>query len=415
MLATSRESVCVVGLGYVGLPLLLALSKHGTVVGVDNNVKRVSQLQQGIDSNNEVDAGQISGIALYTDIAAVRDCTVFVVTAPTPVGADYRPDLSVLEAAAADVGGVLKKGDMVVFESTVCPGTTDDICIPILERKSSLRVNTDFDCGYSPERISPGDKGLSDAVKVIAAGNSRALRRLAALYAPIIPSGLHTAPSIKVAEAAKITENIQRDVDIAITNELAMLYSRMGIDSTAVLDAAATKWNFRRFSPGLVGGHCIGTDSYYLLEYAQENKYPVRVLQAARETNNSVPIFIADSALALLKACGKAANAVVTIFGFSFKENCADTRSTLVEALRQVLLAAGCRVTVCDPVADAEHALLEYGVDLQTDIQAALTADSDLLIFAVAHQVFGEIPESALVDKLVMDVKGIAARADWRL
>ena len=423
------ETVAVIGLGYVGLPLALALAEHYDVIGVDSDSERLDALRRGIDRTGEVPAARLSPPRLtYASSAqeAAR-ATAFIVTAPTPVFADNRPNLTLLERAACEVGAVLQKGGMVVFESTVCPGTTEDFCLPILERESGLRVNADFDCAYSPERISPNEKGLSDAVKIVSAASPEGLARVAALYRRVVPAGLYEAPSIKTAEAAKLVENVQRDVDIALFNELAMLCAQMGLDSRAVFDAAATKWNFRRFHPGLVGGHCIGTDSYYLLEHAEQQGMPAEVLRAARQVNNAVPQFVADNALRLLRERGKTAAvappqvappqaaAEVMLFGFSFKENCADVRRTLVEPLRRALLAGGCRVRVCDPVADAKKALTEYGVQIETDIDAALAAPSDLLLFAVAHRQFAAIPESALAGRLVVDVKGVAARADWRL
>ena len=421
------EKTGVVGLGYVGLPLALALSAHGEVVGVDTDGTRLEELRRGEDRTGEVAATRLAAATSLTfaaTMAAAADCRVYIVTAPTPVFADYRPNLSLLEAATTAVGEVLKKGDMVVFESTVCPGTTDDFCVPLLQRRSALRVNDDFDCAYSPERISPNEKGLSDAVKIISASNPAAVARVRRLYQNIVPAGLYEAPSIKTAEAAKLAENIQRDADIAVVNELAMIYGQMGIDSAAVFDAAATKWNYRRFYPGLVGGHCIGTDSYYLLDRATADGMAAPVLRAARQANNAVPIHIGDNVLRLLRERdkdgsrnggngGKAPS--VLLLGFSFKQGCADVRNTLVEPLRQHLLAADCAVRVCDPVADAARAQGDYGVCLERDVAAALADKPDAVVFAVAHPCFADISEEALSGVLVADVKRIAPRADWRL
>lgn len=430
------EKIAVIGLGYVGLPLALAFSKHSEVVGVEQNATRVAQLQSGIDANREVADGQVTdlpNLVFSTDIKMAREATVFIVTVQTPIDDKSQPDLSSLIAATTDVGGVLKKGDMVVFESTVCPGTTENICIPILQKTSQLSINTDFTCAYSPERVSPGGgKPLTEVVKVVAGSNADAQARAQRLYGAIIPAGLHAAPSIAVAEAAKITENIQRDVDIAITNELAMIFKQMNIDSEAVFNAAATKWNFRRFYPGLVGGHCIGVDSYYLLEHAQRQGYSAAVLAAARQANNAVPLFIANAAKRLLAdADGNTdANSTanlsgnpttnlsgkkVLILGYSFKENCPDVRNTLVELIRQDLIAAGCDVTVCDPIADAALAQQQSGVRITTDVTATLQQPFDLIVFAVAHDVFRTITTEQLGAARVLDVKGIAPRADWRL
>lgn len=414
-----QEKICVVGLGYVGLPLALALAEHYDVRGVDSDAARIAELNDRHDRTGEATAQELQAAArlsLHNAMQDAADCSCYIVTAPTPVSADYRPDLTLLEQATADVAAVLSRGDAVVFESTVCPGTTDDVCAPLLQKISTLRMNEDFDVAYSPERIAPKVKGLRDAVKIVAASNDAALQRVAAIYEKIVPLGLHLAPSIKTAEAAKLTENIQRDVDIAVANELAMMFNQMGIDSDAVLAAAATKWNFRRFKPGFVGGHCIGTDSYYLLARAEQDGMSADLLRAARRVNNAVPRFVADAVVRLLRERGKTpADCTVLLFGFSFKENCPDVRHTLVEDLRQFLLADGCRVRVCDPIADAEKAEQEYGVRLETDVAAALADAADIAVFAVAHDCFAAIPASALAALPVLDVKGVAARADWRL
>lgn len=416
----AAEKIAVVGLGYVGLPLALALARYYNVVGVDNDATRIAELRAGVDRTGETGSEQITtaghSLQYAESLSAAADCSVFIVTVPTPVGADERPDLSLLEQATREVGGALKKGDLVVFESTVCPGTTDNFCIPILQDESGLRVCDDFDCAYSPERIAPNEKGLSDAVKIVSAANEAALRRVSRLYQNIIPQGLHAAPDIKTAEAAKLTENIQRDIDIAVINELAMIYGRMGIDSDAVFAAAATKWNFRRFFPGLVGGHCIGTDTYYLLDRTDREGYPADLLRVARRVNNAVPDFVAENVLRLIAERGLSpAQTKAVIFGFSFKENCPDVRSTLVYSLFRSLSQAGCQVRVCDPVADREKTQAEYGIELVTDISVALADKPDVAVFAVAHRQFRDIPAAALDGVLVADVKRIAARADWRL
>ncbi len=419
MITENNEIIAVVGLGYVGLPLALALAEYYTVVGVDTNHNRIADLKQGVDSNHEIASsviGSAKQISYSTAIADAKHCTVFIVTAPTPIDADYQPDLTLLKGATSSVATVFKKGDMVVFESTVCPGTTDDVCIPMIEAATNLRVNDDFHCAYSPERLSPSDKRLQELVKIISASNVDGLKRIRMIYQKIITAGLYEAQSLKIAEAAKITENIQRDVDIAITNELAMLFNRMGIDSSAVFDAAASKWNFRRFYPGLVGGHCIGVDPYYLLEHARQKGYDVPILEAARQVNNAVPHHVAKVALQLLKTNDKVIqDCKVLILGYSFKENCSDVRNTLVETIRQDLQFAGCQLTVCDPVADVKGAKELYNVDIKTDLKTILTESFDLILFAVAHDDFKNINPAVTNGVLVVDVKGIAARADWVL
>ncbi|MCH9757649.1 MAG: nucleotide sugar dehydrogenase [Proteobacteria bacterium] len=414
----TNEKICVVGLGYVGLPLALAFAKQHPTLGVDNNPQRLATLQQGIDSTSETSCEQLraSSLRYAANVSAAGDCNVYIVTAPTPVYEDYRPNWSLLEQATRDVAAVLKKGDLVVFESTVCPGSTDYLCTPILEKIAGLQVNVDFSCAYSPERISPNEKGIRDAVKIISASNPQALKRLQALYEPIIPAGLHIAESIQIAEAAKLTENIQRDVDIAITNELAMIFDQFGIDSDAVFAAAATKWNFRRFRPGLVGGHCIGTDSYYLLERTDKENLPAPVLRAARQANNAVPSYIAERICTLLQQRQQTIKGTsLLLLGYAFKENCADVRHTLVEPLRSALVQHGFDVSVCDPVADAQLAQQHYGVTLLTDTEAALKQQPQVIVFAVAHQCFANISETTLGNAFVADIKRIAARADWRL
>lgn len=423
-MSDSSQRIAVVGLGYVGLPLALAFAEHGDVVGVDIDSERVRDIQNNEDKTGQVSADELQAalsLQCYDDISKARECNVFIITAPTPVDANNAPDLSFVVAVSEAVGGVLKRGDLVIYESTVCPGTTDEVCIPILQNQSGLRINESFACGYSPERVSPSDKELSDIVKVVSASNDDALEKVAALYEKIIAAGVHRAPSIKVAEAAKITENIQRDVDIAITNELAMVYSQMGISSEAVFDAAATKWNFRRFRPGFVGGHCIGTDSYYLLDKAKREQYAMPLLAAARTVNNNMPLFIAQQVLHDFKEEGRDflnLNASVLIMGFTFKENCPDVRHTLIAKLRHTLGAAGCRVRVCDPIADVDKTQKHYGVRLETDIKESLAKPADAVIFAVAHQCFKDIPPDLLTAHRVYDVKGATAAdasTHWRL
>ena len=414
------EKIAIIGLGYVGLPLALAFAKHYDVIGIDTDAARVDEIRNNADRTEQASRAELAAasrrFACYPDIAMAKDCTVYIITAPTPVDLNHEPDLTAIIAASEAVGKIIKQGDLVVYESTVCPGTTEDICIPILSAQSNLKINDDFVCGYSPERISPHDKNLSDIVKVIAASSASALDRVANLYGKIITAGVYRAPSIRVAEAAKITENIQRDVDIAITNELAMVYNQMGISSEAVFDAAATKWNFRRFTPGFVGGHCIGTDSYYLLDHADKKSYPMYVLKAARYVNNQVPMFVAQKVISDLQNAGRDPTAAsVLVMGFTFKENCPDVRHTLVARLRAALYAAGCRVRICDPVADCAKAKEEYGINIETNIERALAQPADAVVFAVAHSDFAKIPKASLANHRIYDIKNIAPHANWYL
>ena len=411
-----EKKLCVIGLGYVGLPLALAFARERPVIGVDTDSRRVAELKQGFDRSGEIGADALCAsphLTLSDSLREAADCSAYFVTVPTPVFADHTPNLQHLQAAISEAATVIQPGDLLVVESTVCPGTTESLCARLITETTGLCAGKDFDLAYSPERISPGDRGLSKAIKIISASDDKALSRVRALYEKIIPAGLHEAPSIKVAEAAKLAENIQRDVDIAVTNQLAMLFDRMEIDSDAVFAAAATKWNYRRFSPGLVGGHCIGVDSYYLIDYADRHRHPAPLLHAARQINNQVPLYVADIVLQHLRERRKTPRAL--ILGYAFKENCADIRNTMVEPMRRTLVENGIEVTICDPVADAEKAKAEYGITIVKDWSAALSKEYGLIIFAVAHRQFQDIPATMLGDAFVADIKGAAPRADWTL
>ena len=413
------EKICVVGLGYVGLPLAAALARQFPVVGCDLDPLRVRQLQDKNDSAGQVPPADLSAsdLAFTTDIRDAKHCGVFIVTVPTPIFPDHRPDLRPLENACRDIAAVLKRGDLVVIESTVYPGVTEEVCAPTLERESGLAFNRDFACGYSPERVSPGDgPDIADIVKITAGSTPAAAKRTAEIYRPVIRAGIHPAGSIRVAEAAKVLENTQRDVNIALMNEAAVICGNLGLDTAEVLAAAATKWNFLNFRPGLVGGHCIGVDPYYLSHKAQASGYRPNLILAARQINDAMGAHIAAQTLALLAKRGKPAKrARILILGFSFKENCADPRNSRVWDIIRELRAAGCEVSACDPVADPEKARAEYGLELEADPGAALKKGPDAVIFAVAHDEFRQIPAAALGDALVIDVKGIAPRRDWRL
>lgn len=422
-MAVVREIVCVVGLGYVGLPLAECFVNAGfAVVGYDADGERLRQLKDGRDTGGELCPARLSAIlphlTLTDDIGAAKECTAYLIAVPTPLGDGNKPDLSPLRDACRAVGGVLRRGDVVVVESTVYPGVTEEVCAPLLADVSGLRYNDDFVCGYSPERISPGDKSrkVADIVKVTAGSTPAAAKRVDELYRAAIRAGTTPAPSIRVAEAAKAVENTQRDVNIALMNELAMLLESAGIDSGEVFAAARSKWNFLPFAPGLVGGHCIGVDPYYLLHKAQSCGYSPNLILAARQINDGMGEHVARALLRLMMRRGiTIKGAKVLILGFAFKENCADARNSRVYDLHRALAEVGCDIRVCDPVADADKVRAEYGITLRADIDAELARKPAAVVFAVAHDCFGGIDEAQLDGMIVADVKGIAPRADWRL
>ena len=422
-MTSAGEKVCVVGLGYVGLPLAAAFAGAGfEVVGYDNDGKSIAELRGGGDSGGEVGGARIAELSpnlkFAGDIGDAAGCTAYLIAVPTPLAGDNQPDLSPLRDACETVGKVLSRGDLVVVESTVYPGVTEEFCAPILARASGLRYNRDFVCGYSPERLSPGDKtrGVADIVKVTAGSTPAAAKRVDNLYRKVIRAGTTLAPSIRVAEAAKAVENTQRDVNIALMNELAMLLESAGLDSGEVFATASSKWNFLPFTPGLVGGHCIGVDPYYLLHKAQSCGYSPNLILAARQINDGMGEHVARAVLRMMMRGGvKIKGAKVLILGFTFKENCADARNSRVFDLYRALTEVGCAVTVCDPVADAAKVREEYGIALARDISAALAKKPAAAVFAVAHDCFRKVGKKELSGVLVADVKGIAPRADWRL
>ena len=414
------EKICVIGLGYVGLPLAAALSAHFHVIGCDRDAARIAALKDGRDNTGELSAAALQNakIIFSENIKDGADCSVYIITAPTPLLPDRRPDLSPLTDACKAAGAVLKTGDLVIIESTVYPGVTEDICAPVLAEESGLQFNRDFYCGYSPERANPGDtsRPLAAIKKITSASAPEAAERAAAIYEKIITAGICRVSSIRVAEAAKAVENTQRDVNIALMNEVAMLCHSLDIDSAEVFSAAASKWNFLPFSPGLVGGHCIGVDPYYLCYKAQAGGYQPNLILAARQINDSMGRYVADKTMLLLARRGAALKgARVLILGFSFKENCPDPRNSRVAEMRRAFLDSGCEVRVCDPVADGEKTRAEYGIGLAADWRAELAKKPDAVVFAVAHKCFAEITAEDLGGALAVDVKGFAPRADWRL
>ncbi|MDW2980354.1 nucleotide sugar dehydrogenase [Rhodanobacter sp. KK11] len=383
--------IAIVGLGYVGLPLAVEFGRQFDTVGFDISSDRVDALRTGRDHTLETSAEELAAatrLRFTTDVGELASCNVFIVTVPTPVDEANRPDMRPLESASASVGSVLKRGDVVIYESTVYPGTTEEICVPVLERVSGLRFNHDFSCGYSPERINPGDKlhRLPTITKITSGSTAETADFVDALYRRIIAAGTHKAASIKVAEAAKVIENTQRDVNIALVNELAMIFNAMGIDTQAVLDAAGTKWNFLPFKPGLVGGHCIGVDPYYLTHKATILGYHPELILAARRINSRMGLYVAHQVMRLL--ANKRIHVVdsrILVLGLTFKENCPDLRNTRVVEIVRELEATHAQVDVHDPWADPAEAEEKLGI---RPIAAPAEGSYDAIVLAVAHQAF---------------------------
>lgn len=416
MLKLDQVNIAVVGLGYVGLPLAVVFGKTHTVVGFDINAKRVAELQSGQDHTLEVDLEELKEaqfLSYTTDPTALVVCNVFIVTVPTPVDSDKRPDFSPLVKASQTIGRVLKKGDLVIYESTVYPGATEEICVPELERASNLQFNVDFTVGYSPERINPGDKQrrLVNILKITSGSTPEAAEIVDALYGSIITAGTHKAPSIKVAEAAKVIENTQRDANIALINEFALIFNRLGIDTHEVLEAAGTKWNFLPYKPGLVGGHCIGVDPYYLIQKAQSVGYYPDILLACRRINDAMGKHVAGEVIKLMIHKGHAiAGARVLVLGFTFKENCSDLRNTRVIDLVRELEGFSAKVDIYDPWADRAEAKHEYAIDLLAEIPTP--GSYDALVVAVAHDQFKSLGIDGLRRlangrAVIYDIKGI--------
>ncbi|GGA19824.1 nucleotide sugar dehydrogenase [Neptunicoccus cionae] len=393
MLDMKSARIAVIGLGYVGLPLAVEFGRLFPTVGFDLNPERISALRKGEDFTREVTPDELSQaqhLQFVDNVKDIRDCNVYVVTVPTPVDAHKRPDLGPLLAASRSVGGVLSKGDVVIFESTVYPGATEEDCVPVIEDASGLVFNRDFFVGYSPERINPGDmqRRLPSIVKVTSGSTPEAADFVDSLYAAIVPVGTHKAPSIAVAEAAKVIENTQRDLNIALVNELAMIFHRLGIDTADVLEAAGTKWNFLPFKPGLVGGHCIGVDPYYLTHKAQAVGYNPEVILAGRRINDAMGKVVASE---LIKAMIRKGVAIegseILVMGLTFKENCPDLRNTRVVDVIAELQDYGVTVHVHDPWADPEQARAIYGIDL---VAAPENGRYDAVVLAVAHDEFSK-------------------------
>ena len=412
----SNPNLAVVGLGYVGLPLAVAFGRLFDTLGYDIDAARVDALRRGADANQETSTEELAAatkLRFSTDVAALRECNVYIITVPTPVDEHKRPDFTPLIHASQMVGSVLKQGDVVIYESTVYPGATEEICVPELERASGLRFNVGFTAGYSPERINPGDKQrrLTTIPKITSGSTPEAADFIDALYARIITAGTHKAPSLKVAEAAKVIENTQRDANIALINEFALIFHRLGIDTQDVLDAARTKWNFLPFQPGLVGGHCIGVDPYYLIQKAQSTGYYPDILLACRRINDAMGQHVAAEVIKLMVGQGHAIRGSrVLVLGLTFKENCPDLRNTRVVDLVRELESFGAAVDVHDPCADAEEAHRHYGLRLLPEVKAEGTYAA--VVLAVAHQPFKaggayDVRALAMPNGVVYDIKGV--------
>lgn len=420
------HKIAIIGLGYVGLPLAHAFSKKYKVIGLDINKDRINELRKGFDrtlelSNSQVHESILNGIEFTSEISSTSDCNIYIITVPTPINNENEPDLTPLIKSSQSVAKVLKEKDIVIYESTVYPGVTEEICVPELEKASALKFNEDFFCGYSPERINPGDKEhtVTKILKITAGSTPEIAKVVDSLYSSIITAGTHLAPSIKVAEAAKVIENTQRDVNIALMNELAMIFDMMNIDTSAVLEAAGTKWNFIKLSPGLVGGHCIGVDPYYLTHKAQALGYTPNLILGARTINNSISKLIADKAIKyMVKANKKLNGAHVLILGFTFKENCPDMRNTKVVDIVSELQEFECNVDVYDYWVE-KSARNSKNVNFIDE----LPQDShkyDSIIVAVGHDEFRYITQKqyhglSKGEPVVIDVKGIVENPTWRL
>ena len=420
----NRETkLSLVGLGYVGMPIAVAFAKKIQVVGFDLNEHKIELYKNGIDPTNEVGNEVIKNttVDFTADPSKLREAKFHIVAVPTPVNADHTPDLTPVEGASRILGQNLTKGSVVVFESTVYPGVTEDICVPILEKESGLRCGVDFKIGYSPERINPGDKvhRLETITKIVSGMDEETLDTVAKVYELVVEAGVYRAESIKVAEAAKVIENSQRDINIAFMNELSMIFNKMGIDTKSVLEAAGTKWNFLKFAPGLVGGHCIGVDPYYLTYKAESLGYHSQIILSGRRINDDMGKYVAESLVKnLIKAEIPVRGASVAILGFTFKENCPDTRNTKVIDIYKELGEYGITPVVVDPAADADEAKRLYGITFET---MDAVKNMDAVVIAVAHKQFlsytreqiGEFFNPTYEKKVLMDIKGILDRKEY--
>lgn len=422
-IVNKEEKISLVGLGYVGMPIAVAFSRKVDVIGFDLNAKKIELYKSGIDPTNEVGNDVIKNCAVdfTADETRLREAKFHIVAVPTPVNDDHTPDLTPVEGASKILGRNLTKGSVVVFESTVYPGVTEDVCVPILEKESGLKCGVDFKIGYSPERINPGDKvhRLETIKKIVSGMDEETLDAVAKVYELVVEAGVHRAESIKVAEAAKVIENSQRDINIAFMNELSIIFNKMGIDTKSVLEAAGTKWNFLKFYPGLVGGHCIGVDPYYLTYKAEELGYHSQIILSGRRINDDMGKYVAENTVKnLIKADVSIKNAKVAILGFTFKENCPDTRNTKIIDIYKELREYGITPTIADPEADADEAKRLYGIEF-VDINEI--KDCDAVILAVAHEQFKSLTMNDFEamfkhnenKNVLVDIKGLLDRKEY--
>lgn len=413
----TNKRICLIGLGYVGLPLAAEFGRFYETVGFDINEKRLVELRKGIDRTLEVETEKLKEsvkLSYTSSIEDIKNCHIYIVTVPTPINEHKQPDLTPVIKGTETVAKVLKKGDIIIYESTVYPGCTEEVCVPILEKISGLKFNTDFFCGFSPERVNPGDKihTVTTIKKITSGSTPQIAEEIDALYRSIVTAGTHKAPSIKVAEAAKVIENSQRDINIAFVNELSLIFEKLGIDTLDVLEAAGTKWNFLPFRPGLVGGHCIGVDPYYLTHKAQAVGYNPEVILAGRRINDNMGIYVANKVVKLMiQKNKKIKGSKVLVLGITFKENCPDIRNSRVIDVINEFKEFGCLVDVVDPMADHHEVVEEYGISL-SDYSECMTHDYDALILAVAHEKFRSFDISSFVDKnsVIYDIKGFLDR-----
>ena len=419
-LVSGEEKLSLVGLGYVGMPIAVAFARRIKVIGFDLNEKKIGLYKKGIDPTNEVGNEVIKNtkVEFTADAAKLREAKFHIVAVPTPVNDDHTPDLTPVEGASRILGQNLTRGSVVVFESTVYPGVTEDICVPILEKESGLKCGVDFKIGYSPERINPGDKvhRLETIVKIVSGMDEETLDTVAKVYELVVEAGVYRAGSIKVAEAAKVIENSQRDINIAFMNELSIIFNKMGIDTKSVLEAAGTKWNFLKFYPGLVGGHCIGVDPYYLTYKAEELGYHSQIILAGRRINDDMGKYVAESLIkSLIRADIPVKNAGVAVLGFTFKENCPDTRNTKVIDIVKELREYGIEPLIADPQADAAEAERLYGISF---VEMEEIRDVDAVILAVSHKEFEKLSPDTLkgfykkeaARRVLADIKGMLDR-----
>ena len=420
-IVNKEEKISLVGLGYVGMPIAVAFAKKVDVIGFDLNAKKIELYKSGVDPTNEVgdEAIKNTTVEFTADETKLREAKFHIVAVPTPVYDDHTPDLTPVEGASKIVGRNLTKGSIVVYESTVYPGVTEDVCIPILEKESGLKCGVDFKVGYSPERINPGDKvhRLETIVKIVSGMDEESLEEIAKVYELVVEAGVHRANAIKVAEAAKVIENSQRDINIAFMNELSIIFNKIGIDTKSVLEAAGTKWNFLKFFPGLVGGHCIGVDPYYLTYKAEMLGYHSQVILAGRRINDDMGKYVAENCVKnLIKSEKAVKNAKVAILGFTFKENCPDTRNSKVFDIVKELREYGIEPVVADPEADAKEAKALYGIEFK-DISAI--KDMDAVILAVSHECFSKFTMDEVDGffnkgkKVLLDIKGVLNRKEY--